>query len=288
MTKILSSLQYFRPDTFPVSVEVMKDQPVGAKPTSEHGHDFSEIAVVTRGRLSHFCHGGRTPLRPGDFLVLHPGQTHTYGEYSPDAEVYNILYDASVPVPVLLLSGLRLMHSLYPDDPDGPFEGVLGRLPRGRIAALTFLCDEIRRESKHNRPARSLRAGTLFIAVALTLARYCRTEADAPDAPWRLGKVVAYLKQHMDETVTLANLSRVAGMSRSTLLRRFRASFGMSPSDFQRRLHLRHAEDLLESTDLTLEAIAEQCGFADASHLGRTFRKRLQRSPGAIRRQKRG
>ena len=285
MPLILSTLKYFRPDAFPISVEVMKNQPVGAKPTNEHGHEFSEIAVVVRGRLAHFCGGHRDPLRLGDFLVIHPGLTHTYGEYSADAEVVNLLYDATVPIPVLLLSGLPFMHSLYPESRSPVFEGVLGRLPKGRLEMVRMLCDEIRRETRRNQPASSLRAGTLFIVVALTLARHVRAVAEVkPDAPWRVGKVVAYLQQHMAETVALERLSRVAGMSRSTLLRQFRASFGMSPADFQRRLRLHHAQELLESTDLTLDAIAEQCGFADASHLGRSFRKTLGQSPGSIRR----
>lgn len=287
MPLILSTVKYFRPDEFPLSVEVMRKQPVGAKPDEEHGHEFSEIVVVTRGRLVHFCGGRRFPLRPGNFFVIHPGLTHTYGEYSADAEVVNLLYDASVPIPMLLLSGLPFMHSLYPDVRLPVFEGILGKLPKERLEMVRLLCSEIRRETRRVRVASSLRAGSLFIVVALTLARHVRSMPDPkPEAPWRVGKVVAYLQQNMAETITLERLSQEAGMSRSTLLRQFRGSFGMSPADFQRRLRVRAAQELLESTDLTLDAIASQCGFADASHLGRSFRNAIGRSPGSIRRAK--
>lgn len=83
-------------------------------------------------------------------------------------------------------------------------------------------------------------------------------------------------------------LARVAGLSESTLYRRFRTVFGTTPARFANRLRIDEAKRRLRNSDDPTEVLAFALGFTDASHFGRTFRKATGESPAGYRRRRRG
>jgi transcriptional regulator GlxA family with amidase domain len=68
---------------------------------------------------------------------------------------------------------------------------------------------------------------------------------------------------------TLEQLAEIAGMSVRTLTRTFRRATGISINDFTTRVRVELARTLLNDPSLTLEAIAQRCGFATARQLRR-------------------
>ena len=68
-------------------------------------------------------------------------------------------------------------------------------------------------------------------------------------------------------------LCEISGRSPSTLTRLFLAAYGKSPIDYLIERRLDQAEILCATTDDKLSDIASRCGFADASHLIRTFHR---------------
>jgi AraC family transcriptional regulator len=64
----------------------------------------------------------------------------------------------------------------------------------------------------------------------------------------------------------------------------FRASFGMPPHAWIASQRIDLARTLLRETTLPIEAIAAQCGYANASHFGHRFRTALGAAPLAFRR----
>jgi AraC-like DNA-binding protein len=71
--------------------------------------------------------------------------------------------------------------------------------------------------------------------------------------------------------VEIGELTAVSSVSRGYLTRLFRQSFGRGPAAALERVRLSRAEAMLERTDLTVDAIAQHCGFADASHFSHRF-----------------
>jgi transcriptional regulator GlxA family with amidase domain len=58
----------------------------------------------------------------------------------------------------------------------------------------------------------------------------------------------------------------------------------MAPYQWQLDARIRRAQARLVDTDASLEQVAEATGFADAVHLGRTFRKLVGVAPATWRR----
>ena len=93
----------------------------------------------------------------------------------------------------------------------------------------------------------------------------------------------AWIREHLDADCSVAALSRHAGMSERTLARAFRNECGTTPADYVEQVRVEAARQLLETTDLTIAAIADRCGFGTPETMHRAFNRRLGVTPGAYR-----
>ncbi|ROP57574.1 AraC family transcriptional regulator with amidase-like domain [Rathayibacter sp. PhB185] len=99
-----------------------------------------------------------------------------------------------------------------------------------------------------------------------------------------LADVTEWMLRHLDEELSVDLLARRALMSPRTFARRFRADLGTTPLAWLNRQRLLRAQQLLEESDLTLEAIATRVGFGTAAVLRHHFARVLQTTPAAYRR----
>ncbi|HBO42341.1 MAG TPA: XylR family transcriptional regulator [Planctomycetaceae bacterium] len=96
---------------------------------------------------------------------------------------------------------------------------------------------------------------------------------------------VRFMHARCCEPIRTADVARHAGVSRSTLERRFTRSLGRSPSAELARMRLERVRELLQHTDLSLRAIADRAGFDHVESMCRLFKKHAGQTPGAYRRQ---
>lgn len=99
----------------------------------------------------------------------------------------------------------------------------------------------------------------------------------------RVKRVVHLMEQHIGQPLSLDELAARVDMSVRHLQRLFKTQTGESPLAYARRMRLRTAAWLLTDSDRTVAEIAAICGFADASHMGREFRKEFGVAPNAYR-----
>jgi AraC family transcriptional activator FtrA len=99
-----------------------------------------------------------------------------------------------------------------------------------------------------------------------------------------LAALLDKIRKRLSETWRVADLARHAAMSERTFMRRFRAITGVSPADWITRARVDRARELLESTTLPIDHIAERCGLGTSTTLRHHFRKKVGVSPGAYRR----
>jgi AraC-like DNA-binding protein len=97
--------------------------------------------------------------------------------------------------------------------------------------------------------------------------------------PRAVSRAEAYLRAHWDRSVSLAELSRAAGLSPFQLHRTFSRSVGMPPHAFQLQLRVDQAKRLL-GCGWNIAAVAQRTGFADQSHFTRVFRRSVGVTPG--------
>lgn len=81
----------------------------------------------------------------------------------------------------------------------------------------------------------------------------------------------------------VAAMMGVSGLTERTFIRRFREATGLTPLDYVHALRLEEAKQLLETGDLSVEAIANEVGYEDTSFFGRLFRRKVGLTPAQYR-----
>ncbi|MCQ4040486.1 helix-turn-helix domain-containing protein [Streptantibioticus rubrisoli] len=110
----------------------------------------------------------------------------------------------------------------------------------------------------------------------------------APPRPVHIDGSLAPLLQwatgRLDQQLTTEDLAAHAGLSTRTLARRFADQLGASPGQWLLAQRIAAARELLESSDLPLDAVARRSGLSSATNLRRRFLRSLGTTPGAYRR----
>ncbi|MCC5849389.1 MAG: substrate-binding domain-containing protein [Verrucomicrobia bacterium] len=95
--------------------------------------------------------------------------------------------------------------------------------------------------------------------------------------------VLRRIRTMATDHVRTADVLRPSDGARRTLERKFRTLLGRSIEEEIRRQRIEFAREMLMNTRLSVEEVAEKCGFANAPHFSRSFKKALGLSPGAFR-----
>jgi len=105
-----------------------------------------------------------------------------------------------------------------------------------------------------------------------------------PDASGSMGPLLAWIEHNLARDLPLPVIARRAAMSPRTLSRRFRDQVGATPAAWIAQVRVRRAQQLLETTDLSIERVASEAGFGSATVLRAHFSDVVGTSPLAYRR----
>jgi len=103
-------------------------------------------------------------------------------------------------------------------------------------------------------------------------------------APWQERKAKALLAAHLADDISIVDVARACGLSRSHFCKVFKQATGQSPYAWLTQYRISTAQSLLRSTQQPLAEIALACGFGDQSHLTRMFSRVVGTPPGSWRR----
>jgi transcriptional regulator GlxA family with amidase domain len=92
-------------------------------------------------------------------------------------------------------------------------------------------------------------------------------------------KAVDWIRGNLHRRISADDLVAQVPTSKRNLTRRFRDSTGESPKEYIQRVRIDRAKSLLETSDMPVERIAEQVGYADASAFTRQFSSQTMMTP---------
>ncbi|MGH3760830.1 helix-turn-helix domain-containing protein [Actinophytocola sp.] len=227
--------------------------------------DDCEFVWMLRGRAHFVTETGTTPLTPGHLLLVPPGLRHGFDWDARHGYVHfthTAVTDDPVLVPVLVpMSG---------DDP---------------LAGLAAYLLWLGAAEPPGWRARAHRTLELMVTLVLAGPLPARDEAARP-APAARAAVEVLRREWARPPLRRVGVDELAAavrVSRGYLNRVFRLGFDLGAAEALEGLRLSRAEALLLRTDLTLGAIARQCGFADLSHFSHRFAARYGLPPSRYR-----
>ena len=128
-------------------------------------------------------------------------------------------------------------------------------------------------------------ADGVFKQALILLIRH-RYKGPGAACPWivatrepRLLPALSAMLDRPSDPISLDQLARMTGMSRSVFADRFAAAFGVTPIEFLKQIRLGRAARLLATTDFPVKKIARVVGYESRSYFSRAFRARYAVDP---------
>jgi len=244
--------------------------------SSQIGAPGPSLKLVLEGDQRYEIDGRTIAIRPGEFLYLDAGSP-CVGTNRSD------------------MTGLCL---LLPDPFAGANHGpgeddLLGRavVLSTRASGLGRTLTDYARRIADNPALGSMLADELLAQAGAALAEplvHSRAAMDGlkvvktstrRELHRRLERARGFLHEHQQRSVSLAELSSVAGLSQFHLARYFKAAFGRSPITYHRDLRLARAAELLAAGGKSVADVAEATGYSDQVALSHAFRRHYGQPP---------
>ena len=89
----------------------------------------------------------------------------------------------------------------------------------------------------------------------------------------------AFLRRHLSEPITLADIAAATSLPVTSLTRYFRLRAGISPMKWVWEFRLDQASRLMLETDWSISKIATQTGFVSLPHFSRRFHQKFGECP---------
>lgn len=233
-----------------------------------HFHDTFAIGVIESGAARIRTRRGEWVARAGSILAFAPGEIHSAVPLAATGWSYRMIYPSAE---VVRVAGVG------PAEPATSFRAPVlddDRLGRELLRAQSPLMDGADGPSVE---------GRLLGALRRLLARHA-ADGQGGDHARRLEaelveRARTYLHAHLAEPLRLATVADVCGVNSFRLIRMFGRVLGVSPYAYLVQLRVNRAQALLRDAASVAEA-ACACGFADQSHLTRTFKRVVGVPPG--------
>ena len=95
--------------------------------------------------------------------------------------------------------------------------------------------------------------------------------------------IIDYIQKNIGSKLTIEILSKEHSRSPNSIYRLFKKRLGMSPGSYLKKTRIDKACDFLLHTHMSIEIIAEKCGFCDRNHLTKIFRSEKGVTPSVYR-----
>jgi AraC-like DNA-binding protein len=98
-------------------------------------------------------------------------------------------------------------------------------------------------------------------------------------SPTGLERALSYARSNLEEPLQVADLCRMAGMSRRSFETAMQSTLGVSPAAHVQALRRERAETLLKTTGQSIQAIGRLCGYPEPSVFSTAFRRWTGQTP---------
>ena len=237
---------------------------------ARHSHETFSIGLIDSGVSTYINGDHQCRIDAGTLVLMNPGDVHACNPIQNQPWAYRMLYVetrwSSELQDVLGMDGMgfRRFASIMTRDP---------LLQAGFRRFHAVLIDD---------NADLLQKETGAVAFFSQLHERLGLDVEVPVSDLKLQRAAEYIAENYQRSLKLHEISLIAGVSPSSLIRAFKKHFGMTPHAYltNRRVQFARAE-LRRGRPISDVALA--AGFADQAHLQRAFKQLLAATPGHYR-----
>lgn len=291
----MSNLKQFHTDTIFRPNEIVQayyhDETYNYTPI--HTHDFYELNIVISGNGQHIVNDSTFYITNGDVFIMPPRMKHGYIFDSKHYSIFHLLFHKQFfkkyESQLSNISGYQILFDIEPQIRE--YSNVINNFLHINITEnynLIRIFDELtslENESKNNTQEKKEYLTLFVIAKICELIEDSKNEYNTGNNRYlfELLNSIEYIHSNYNSNINLQTLYDISCMSRSSYIRNFKIIFNCTPIKYIQDYRLRQAKSMLKHTDLSLTAIANECGFCDGAHFCRLFKGKYKISPSKYR-----
>ncbi|MNO92847.1 Arabinose operon regulatory protein [compost metagenome] len=252
----------------------------------EHTHPMFEVNLVISGTQEMVVNRKTYIQRPGDLLLLNPGDIHESRVIGEKEMTYYCLH---FDVDERAFRELLCRNTSCFQSSDSDLAHAI-RPALDKLIALTLEEAVVRVESKMKALSTLFE---LFAALSGHLFNQGTDSTSTSRMTFVASNIATRLERMVNETAdgvgvrngseSVASIAKEMGYSMSSVNRMFNLVFGMSPRQYLSTLMLKKSKLLLMEPELTIESISSKLGYKDIAHFSRQFKRWTGESPGRFR-----
>lgn len=241
-----------------------------ARPFPNHFHEYYVIGLVEKGERRLLCRNQEYVIGQGNMILFNPGDSHSCRQADEGAMDY-----LGLNITKEVMAGLA---EEITGDPLLP--GFSAAVVQDEEAAC---CLKSLHEQIMGGSAEFGKEENLLLLLSMLIQRYGRPFAECiPECREEIEAACRFMELHYAEHISLDQICRLTGLSKSTLLRAFAKEKGVTPYCYLENIRIGAAKRLLEQGAAPVEA-ALQTGFSDQSHFTNYFSRFIGLAPGVYR-----
>jgi AraC family transcriptional regulator of arabinose operon len=123
----------------------------------------------------------------------------------------------------------------------------------------------------------------LLRALCLYIERSINETVPHPRHPYPVTRMMRYIEEHATSALKVDDVANHAGLSISRSVHLFKSSVGKTMIEYALEIRLAAAVERMKYTSMTLEQIAEDCGFGSYPYFHKVFKRKYGIAPGSYR-----
>ena len=237
-----------------------------------HWHEYFELEILLSGEGEHRFNGVCRSVREGDVWLMSLCDFHTYVPHSEGA-ILNVAFAKG------FLD--RECEELF------EMGAACARLSEEEWSEARILCHALLKEAENDDPLAWISRRSLISRLIVLLLR--RGDGSVPGASVSsIHAAIVYLHAHYRESISIEDVAFSQGLSPNYFGNLFRRVTSTGFCDYLNKLRLKHACDLLTSSELPIKEIALQSGYSSVEYFFGVFKKKLGMPPARYRKEQRG
>lgn len=255
-----------------------------------HSQGFYEINIVLRGEAMHFIGKRAIKVSTGDTFIIPPDVLHAY-EGGRGFDVYHILisprYLEKHGAELQLLPAFASLFRLDPMMRENTSTKLHFRLSENEISEILPKLTELTDRTQAKGTVDEIITNSEALVVIAWLCdvyekhRKLREAEKSEDGEFMVS--ISRIYENSKERLTVDDLAKIARMSRTAYIDKFKRVTGMPPARFIRRNKVEIAKRMLLESSMTEAEIASEVGLVDTSHLIKLFLSETGITPSAYR-----
>lgn len=240
------------------------------QPFPNHFHEHYVIGFVESGERCMSCRNKTYSIKRGDIILFNPWDSHACVQSNGGTFDYR---------------GLNISKSTMLD----LAEEAAGKRELPEFSNSVVRDEEIAcymrslHEMAMSDASELGKEENLLLLISALIQNCGQTpRAHMPECRKEIENACEYIRSHSSERIYLEQICRYSGLSKSTLLRAFAKSKGVTPYRYLEMIRINEAKALLENGAQPLDA-AMRTGFSDQSHFTNYFTSFIGLAPGAYR-----